>query len=286
MVHPTKDELKLFISNKLADPARVQSFETHLAGCEFCREYCDLQRQDLALLAEADSFQTTAADREYAERLFRQAMLGKVITLNLMPMPLHPAQAHLAADGVDKTTQAVTNLATLFSEEPELVLRVMRDSEKDFDYVQLIGADPELTAHAMIRIPEISREYVTDAFGKAVVPRGDLGDLEKLRWEIKLPDARFDLKPLAYDPEKIESTQEVVLETEQHDRIQITFASKTAGKQILIRVLELDGETDFGSVRISISQQQVQELKAITPRQVVPFALVDPNQGINIRLYR
>jgi hypothetical protein len=285
MVHPDRDALKLFVRKALRDAAQVGPVEEHLAECDFCRDYCELLRAEMASQAEVDAVQITDDDRKLSDSLFQQAMSGRVIALNLMTSP-SSRQVHLAADGAEKYAPAVTNLATLYSEDPELVLRVMRDSEKDTDYLQLIGAHPELTAHVMIRIPEISREYVTDAAGRAIVPRGELGDAESLKWEIKLPDARFELRPMIYDPEHVESLQEVTLETGQHDRVQVTFASKTAGKQILIKVLELDGVADFGSVRVSISQQTTHEVRDVAPHQVVPFAIIDPNQEINIRLYR
>ena len=286
MVHPTKDELNLFVSNRLTDTTRMRSIEAHIAECEFCREYCDLCRQELALQSEADAVEITETDRLIADRIYNQAMAGRVIPLNVMSTGQSLGQTHMAADGSGKTIRPAINLATLYSEDPEMVLRVMRDSEQDIDYLQLIGTDPELTAHVLIQIPEINKEYVTDDFGRAVVPKGELGDVETLHWEIKLPDVRFDLRPVVYDPEHVESVHEVTLETDQHDRILVTFASKTAGKQILIRVLELDGQTDYDSVRVSMSQQQLQEVKNVTPNQIVPFAIIDPNQGINIRLYR
>jgi hypothetical protein len=286
MVHPTRDELNLFVSNRLADTKRVQSVEAHITECEFCHEYCDLYRQGLALQSDADFIEITETDLLTADRIYSQAMAGRVVPLNLMTTAQSLGQNLMAADGSGKTVKSATNLATLYSEEPEMVLRVMRDFEHDIDYLQLIGTDPELTAHVLIQIPEIKKEYITDDLGRAVVPRGELGNVETLHWEIKLPDVRFDLRPVVYDPEHVESVREMTLETEQHDRILVTFTSKTAGKQILIRVLELDGQTNYDSVRVSISQQQLQEVKQLVPNQIVPFAIIDPNQGIYIRLYR
>ena len=286
MVHPTKDELNLFVGNKLADGEPARSIEAHIAECEFCRQYCDLYRQEQALQSEADAVEITETDRLMADRIYNQAMAGRVIPLNMMSTGQSLGQTHMAADGSGKTIRPTINLATLYSEDPEMVLRVMRDSEQDIDYLQLIGANPELTAHVLIQIPEIKKEYLTNDFGRAIVPKGELDDVETLHWEIKMPDVRFDLRPIVYDPEHVESVREVTLETDQHDRILVTFASKTAGKQILIRVLELDGETGFGSVRVSISQQQMQETKNVAPNQTVPFGYVDPDQGIDIRLYR
>ena len=286
MVHPAKNELNLFVGNKLADGGLAQSIEAHIAECEFCREYCDLYRQEQAVHSEAEAMEITEYDRWKADRIHNQAIAGQVISLNVMSINRSPEQTFMAADGGGKAVRPAASLATLYSEEPEMVLRVMRDFEQNIDYLQLIGTDPELTAHVLIQIPENKREYVTDDFGRVVVPKGELGNVETLHWEIKLPDIRFDLPPVVYDPEHVESVREVTLETDQNDRILVTLASRTAGKQILIRVLELDGQTNYDSVRVSISQEQVHEIKDVTPNQVVPFAIIDPNQRINIRLYR
>lgn len=285
-VHPDRAELDLFVSNRFADSARVRAIAAHLAECEFCREYCDNYRLQVAVETENDKTELTPEDRAFADRLYHSALRGKVIALNVLPTAPTFAQMYLAADGQSPESRPVTNLATLYSEDPELVLRVMRDTAQGIDYLQLIGADPELVAHALIQIPEIPREFVADASGRVNLGREELKEFEKLRWQIKLPDARFDLRPLVYDPEHVESVQEITLETEQHDRILVTLAGKTAGKQILIRVLALDGKSDFGSVRVSISQQSVHAVNQVTPNQIVPFDYIDPNQEINIRLFR
>jgi hypothetical protein len=286
MVHPTKDELNLLVSNNLSDIASRQLIEAHIAECEFCREYCDLYRQEQARQSGGDAMEITETDRLIADRIYNQAMAGRVIPLNMMITAQPLGQTHMAADGGSKSIKPTINLATLYSEDPEMVLRVMRDSEQDIDYLQLISVNPELTAHVLIQIPDIKKEYLTNDFGRAIIPKGELGDVNTLHWEIKLPDVRFDLRPVVYDPEHVESSREVTLETDQHDRILVTFVSKTAGKQILIRVLELDGQANYDCVRVSISQQQLHEVKSVTPNQIVPFAIIDPNQGINIRLYR
>ena len=285
-VHPDRAELELFVSNRLADPVRAQRISAHVAECQFCREYCDNYRIQLETETVVDKMELTSEDRAVADRIYQNALRGKAIALNVLPMAQNLAQIYLAADGLASGSQPVTNLATLYSEDPELVLRVMRDSAQGIDYLQLIGADPELVAHALIQIPEIQREFVADASGRVNLEREELKDYENLKWQIKLPDARFDLRPLVYDPEHVESVQEITLETEQHDRILVTLAGKTAGKQILIRVLALDGKTDFGSVRVSISQQSAHAVNSVTPNQVVPFDYIDPNQEINIRLFR
>lgn len=286
MVHPDRDALKLFVGKRLGDAKQMQAIELHLSVCDFCRGYCVQLRAEIASMSDAESFQLNSLDRQLADRLFHEAMSGRVIPLNIMPMPSPLLQACLSADGAKPEFPGVVNIATLYSEDPELVLRVMRDSEQTNDYLQLIGSDPQLTAHVMIRIPEINREYITDTAGKASVRRGELDHAQSLKWEIKMPNAGFELRPIVFDPEQVESSREVILETEQHDRIQVTFAAKTSGKQILIKVLELDGISDFGSVRVSISQQTSHEIRDIAPQQVVPFAIVDPDQEISIRLYR
>ncbi len=283
--HPEQSTLKAFVANELGDIGQLESIRAHIAECEFCREFCDDYRADLEAQTETAKVQPEQRDWTVADEIFSDVYAGRTISLNLLPAPRSISQMYLAADG-ERPADMVTNLATLFSEQPELVLRVMRDDARGIDYLQLISADPQLAAQAMIQIPEIQKQYVTDDTGKVLLARDELRDPESLQWEIKLPDARFTLRPLVYDPEHVESSREVILETEHHDRIQVVFETKTEGKQILIRVLEIEGEPNFGTIRVSIKQQNIHQVKEVAPNQNVSFNINDSDQEISIRLFR
>ena len=225
-----------------------------------------------------------AGARALADKLYGEAARGQIVKL----LPLTNASEknlRLAADSFDRARTPIVNLATFYSTSPEIVLRLMRDLDQGSDYLQLIGMDPKVTSHVLVQLPEIGREFATDDFGKAVIGRAEFADFEKLKWQIKLPDALFLLEPLIYDPDWTTTSKEVTIESEQGDRIRVTLEDKVEGKQILIRVLEFDGKAEFGEVRVMISQHEITEIKNATPDQTVLFETIDPGREISIRLF-
>ena len=286
MIHPSKHELNLFIDNGLDDAPRVAEISRHLEECEFCRQYWDNYRLYCEAGDEAAKGAISQAAWRLADRLYQQALSGKIVPLQFLPTDGAYERMLLAADSDSDFAPPVINLATLYSEEPEMVLRVMRDTDRNEDYLQLIGAEAELAAQVMIQIPELDREFITDAEGRVSLAGVELDDVEQLKWQIKLPDASFSLQPLHYDPDHTESAKEVSLQTDSGDRIEVIFEDKTEGKQIVIRVLELDGKTDFAPVRVAISQQETRRIKNVAANEPIEFGLIDPQQEINIRLFQ
>ncbi len=286
MIHPSKHALNLFVENKLEDSSRGAEIARHLEECEFCRQYCDNYRLYCEAGAEAAKGAISQAAWRLADRLYQQALSGKIVPLQFLPTDGAYERMLLAADSDSDFAPPVINLATLYSEEPEMVLRVMRDTDRNEDYLQLIGAEAELAAQVMIQIPELDREFITDAEGRVSLAGVELDDVEQLKWQIKLPDASFSLQPLHYDPDHTESAKKVSLQTEGGDRIEVVFEDKTEGKQIVIRVLELDGKTDFAPVRVAISQQQTPRIKSVAANEPIEFGFIDPQQEINIRLFQ
>ena len=89
-----------------------------------------------------------------------------------------------------------------------------------------------------------------------------------MRWQVKLPDAVFDLEPLLYDPDRALYTDGTVLESPDGDRVQVLLEGKTEGKLITIRVLELDGSPDYEPIRVVVTQQKSSRVAAISRTQL------------------
>jgi hypothetical protein len=197
-----------------------------------------------------------------------------------------PAVSFLAADGRAEREPTVKRIATLFSEDPEVVVQIMRNSARGSDYLQVQAEDSRHLAHVLVQIPEIGREFVTDVNGRSEIDLGSVENPDKLKWQIKMPEAVFALEPLAYDPDKVEYTREIQLQTDRHDRIEIRFEGRTEGKHLSIRVVELDGRADFGPVRVVVTQNtRVDSVSAVAgvPVEIGP---IDPESVISIRLYQ
>jgi hypothetical protein len=284
-VHPSAKELRRFVENRLDEPSAGRVRE-HLDECEFCRELCNSYQLFLDSINRTSKEGLPLKVSQLADRLYYYALAGKTFPLEPLLAEVPAPPFHLAADSEKEFAPHVQNLTTLCSESPEIILRVMRDLNKGQDYLQLISDDPALSARVMVQIPELKREFITDKSGRVTLESGTLDNIEKLTWQIKMPEAVFSLEPLVYDPDKTEYTEDIVLETERNDKIKVTFEGKTEGKQIMIRILELDGRTDFGRVKVSVSQQDVSVFKDIRRNELLSFDLIDANNEINIRLFQ
>jgi hypothetical protein len=284
-VHPSREQLSQYIDGTI-DESAARQIREHLKLCPFCRELVEDQRLLSDFIRKAADETIPAKALKLAERLYRQALAGKVIPLQ----PLLPRDAErplpLAAHGEHGPTPRLVNLTTLCSENPEIVLRVMRDLDQGQDYLQLISDDPVFSAHVLVQVPELEREFMTDENGRVTLEGGAFDRPEELTWQIKMPDAVFSLQPLVYDPDKTEYARDIVLETERRDKIKVTFEGKTEGKQITIHVLELDGSTDFGPVKVNILQGAASVMKRVSRHESFSFELMNSKDEIKIRLFQ
>ncbi len=283
-MHPSKTELRLFADERLEDSGKESQISTHLEKCEFCREFCDSYRLYSESIEIASQEEIPEKFKKLADRLFAESLSKNIIYL--IPFKKSTTSFSLAADGKKVPKAHVENLSTFYSDDPELVLRVMRDNTKGYDYLQLISDNQEIASNVLVQIPELKKEFLTDNQGRAKLEETLLMDLSHLKWQIKIPDAVFSLKPLVYDPEAVEYEKEVILETEKDDKIKIRFEGKTEGKQISIRVLQLEGRTDFGFVRVLVSQKDSKQIKDAAPDKMISFDITEPGVEIKIRLFQ
>lgn len=263
-MHPDKDILERFVIGLTNDPAMESKINEHLTGCEFCREYCEQFRHFLDLIDQKDTF-------------------GSIIPLRLLDERPDQDRIYLAADG--KGEEKIRNIATLYSENPEVVVRVMRDTQAGYDYAQIISDDPDLSANVMIHLPDIDREFIVDDSGLARLDGLEDIDLEKMKWQLKMPRAVFTVEPLAYDPDRIEESRDFVLETDNGDRLKVIIEDKTEGKQISLQVLALNGKTDFKDARVNILCKSLSLTKGSAPDEIVSFGPIDITDKIHIRIF-
>lgn len=284
-MHLSKEKLKLLIDNRL-DTTEIVEIEKHLKACEFCQEFVDNYKLLMNCLEKTANIELPQEAITLAEKLYHDAIKGKIIPLSILEPRENERSLQLAADGKQKVSPRVMNLTTLYSENPEIVLRVMHDEDKGEDYLHLISDDPSLSSNVMVQIPELDRQFITDDDGRAVIKNIELERFEHLKWQIKMPDAVFSLEPLIYDPDKTEYSKDIILTTDNNDRIKVTFEGKTEGKQIAIEILELDGSIDFGKVRVIVCHDESLSLKEAVLHKPVTFSLKDSQEKINIRLFQ
>jgi len=283
-MHPSQEQLRLYVENR-CNALESEIIKNHLAECSDCHSFCENYRDQIDSIDEYSDDVLPKEAEDLANRLYFEALRCSPIPLSLMRSEEFESGLALAADGESEPEQHIHSIATLYSDDPEIVLRIMRDPEQGFDYMQLICDNDKLVSGAMVQIPELEREILTDDHGYAKLDSMVSDDFMKLKWQIKLPDAVFHLDPLIYDPEQVLYSQETILTSDKNDRIKVKFEGKTEGKQISISILELNGKSDFENIKVIISQKDSSRIKAITVPEDISFKLTNTTDHIIIRLF-
>lgn len=282
-MHPPKEELEKHC-DKMLEGLQLAEIERHLSECEFCREYCEQYRHLAGDIAQSDDAEIDFYAQRITADIMAQLENGKIIPLFIISAPGISTPRQMAADGLTSKKDFMHSLITLGSEDPEIVLRVMHDPKTNADFIQLIGENTDYISNIIVRIPEIGREFLTDINGRAAIDT-PLTDVDKLKWQIKLPSAVFELEKIEYDAEKVESSSRTVLTSDRHDKIEIVFERKMSGAQINIRVLEIEGRAAEGTIRAVVAQKDAFDSRLLKPNQAAVFDITDPKEAIKIRLF-
>ena len=282
-MHPPKDKLERYC-DKVLEGLQLTEVERHLAECEFCREYCQQYRHLADEIAKSDDAKIDFYGQKITAGIIAQLENGKIIPLFIISAPGISIPRQMAADGPPEEKDFMHSLITLGSEDPEIILRVMHDPKTNSDFLHLIGENAEQTANVLVQIPEIGREFLTDINGRATIDT-PLTDIDKLKWQIKLPSAVFELEKIEYDAEKVESSSRTVLTSDRDDKIEIVFERKMSGAQINIRVLEIEGRAAEGTIRAVVAQKDAFDSRLLKPNQAAVFDIADSGESIKIRLF-
>ena len=284
-MHPSQEELRLYIENICIDSER-QKIQKHLSECRECSDFCE-QYSSLIKGIDHDGIDSKLSKNsmQLADKLYIDAVRSSPIKMNYMKSDMSQTEYALAADGQPEPEKHVHSLATLYSEDPDIVLKIMRDPQKNVNYLQLLCEDQDLISGAMVQIPERDQNVITDEQGYAELEDIDSDDINNINWQIKLPDAVFNLNPLTYDPDKVLYSQDTILTTGKKDRIKVRFEGKTEGKQISISILELNGRTDIENIKVVVSQQDITSLSQSQIQKEISFKILDSDHNIIIRLY-
>ncbi|HEQ99131.1 MAG TPA: hypothetical protein ENO22_07305 [candidate division Zixibacteria bacterium] len=286
-MHPSRDDLELYVIDNL-EPSRAEAVKEHLRACEFCREVVEDFKSFLESVDSISKQETPLRYKNLARNIFDRSLYGHRYNLSLITNQFDNSVHYLAADGEgsdDEAVPAVMGLATLVSDDPDLVLKIMHDSKQNSDYLQVIADDPAYYANVLVQSPEIDKGFVTDSNGKALISDLKIQDFQEHAWQIRMPDAVFSLEPFEYDAEQVEFSKEIILESDRDDRVKITFLRKSEGKQINIQILNLEGKSEFNPVRIAISQEDKSLSEILSKHDSLSFELKEKDSHIYIRLF-
>lgn len=205
------------------------------------------------------------------------------LSLTPLEMPIGAAAGYsLAADGVAVSAAGLQHRATLYSEDPEVILRVMHDPSTGRDTLQLTANDPSLTKHVFIHLSDPPAEFLTDEWGRAEITADSLGDPTAQSWRLQLPDASFVLKPL----EQPQSASETVINLPDGDSVGVTFLTDPKGLSLRVRPLRIHGQESIERVRVVVCQSggRWQAVDTRTPGECVA-ANLSSDSPIEIRLF-
>jgi len=288
-MHPTDDELAALAYAQGGRGEPAGAVQEHLKQCEPCRirvaEIEQWHRGTHDSMAEGLPEKAVSL----ADHVYRDAVrASRVILLTPMAMPQSIEPVHLAADGVTETDKAQTleHRATMVSENPELVMRIMRDPQSGKETLHLIGSDPRVTRHVLIHANDPPLDLITDAKGKATLTGLPMDNPADARWEIRLPDATFALSPLEELGAKHGDEREVTLSAGPDNEMSITLTEGPDGLALRLRLLRVNGRDTIEHARLVISQQSLGD-------RIVESALNQPcvvsglsaAQPIDIRIF-
>ena len=287
-MHPSDFELITYGGAAPVERGRMRVLAEHLQVCKSCRER----------LARLQAWRDTAVDslsqdlpeaaRSLGERVYQDALFARRI-IPLVPMPFDVAEepARLAADGgaAVEPPLGLRHLATLYSENPEMVLRVMRNPRTQEDSLHLLGKNPALTRNVLIHIVDPPMDFVTDQRGVANIGRGRLTDPPTLQWQIHLPDAIFVLRPLEHESSS-GGTDEFELAADGDNRLGVTLERAPEGMVLHLRPIAIGGRENPERVRLVISQgsteRRIVETRGAEPCMVGRLSAAAP---IDIRIF-
>ncbi len=281
MQHLTRSQLEEFCRGTLGDVEATR----HLDSCEFCRELCEQVKLQLLSADELGTALDAPDTGACKQRLWLESLCKTILPLKLLTQQPPQRPGLLAADSPRPQTADQYSLATMYSEDPELVMRVVRDNAAGKDYLQLIAESPEYYQHVMVRVPSQGREFITDREGRAEIGPVDTAGVQAWDWEIRMPEAIFQLSPLVHTARTADYSAETILETPRHDKLLVRFVGLPSEKQVTVEILELDGEENFSPVKILLVQDGQSESRQVAARQVTPFRLSDQTRRIDLRIF-
>lgn len=281
-MHPSDLELIRFARKPVAERDPRDPVAVHLAGCGLCRDELSLMEEWLADQKTQDS--TTPLRSPFEEAVLKLLQRpSSVIPLTILEMPQRTGVGHsLAADGVALPQAGLQHRATLYSEEPEVILRIMHDPATQRDVLQLTANDPALSGHVFIRYGDPAVDVLTNERGIAEIPAKSIDDPTALSWRVQLPDASFTLKAL----DTPQLPDETVIDLPDGDRIAVAVLSDTAGLSLRVRPVRIHGREQIGRFRAVVCQSGGRwQVVDTPPSGECVAANLSSDEPIEIRLY-
>lgn len=277
--HASRKEIIKLLDNMLAD-SQAKRLQDHIASCQFCAELYQNLQEEHGIHFEKSEVRISRKVAETAQKIYagklddlyqKTNVLQPGLIIELKPLVLEnvPKRPLLAADSQKEHAPEIEHFATAYSEEPEALVRLMRNNSLKKNFIQVVSADPKLFQNVLVESAELGCSVVTNDSGEADLPDVDLKNLSTARWSIRMPEAFFTLEPVEFDSDSMRGASEKILETQHGDKLRILLKSESGGVRIQIELLELHGNRDFESTRLAITLDNVTQLYQMSDRGAV-----------------
>lgn len=280
-IHPTREEFEKFFHGKL-EAELQQRMASHLEECEFCAEVAEVWQKYVSLMAEnwpnAQSLLVTDTHSrsKWSGRQFQ------LVPEFVLPQPSYG----IAADAQADPKLPVEHLATLINQEPEILLRVMRDNRSQQSYFHVASADRSLCDSVLIQSTKLGKAYLTDCHGRADISGITDTDFSTADWSVKVPQAEFNLTPASSNATLADQVDEATLQNERGDKIRISLESNSGAKQLRLEILSLEGVQDESPLIASISVDHQTTTHPASLSRPVIFSLDSIPAELQIRIFR
>ncbi len=277
-MHPSRDELSRYVTMSRAGQATDADVSAHVLVCEFCRGYCDNLAEFLQ--EEERAYQATVSVDEMVSRL--APARARIVSLSRLDDTDFGEQV-LAADSGGANSSPARSI--LVSETQDLVLTIANDPAGQSAQLQVTTAEANAAAFLLLEAPEIGRSFVTDANGRVEIERDMIGDPARLKWQIRLPDAVFDLERISDNPNLVRASTETELTTPQGDVVRVRLSDHPDGLSVAVRVVALHGRRDFKRARVMLTQPGLALIDEQTADGTSLFGSLDSAQAISLRVF-
>ena len=215
-------EQYLLRDNTLDEGVR-QHIHSHLSECDECRKIYDELR---TFYRELDA--TASPPRQQVQQL-TQSILTSPFKERLHPVKeslVDTSSFVLAAKTQDSQPHRFQRIVNFGSNRFSTLVRILYDQQEDVLLFYLMADDPKVSRHALIRLPGIHRELITDTEGKAELHQPDetwFSQIQKGELYVHFPMDEFAIRLPDAEPNTISQKSDLFSLTIRGDRQTVTF---------------------------------------------------------------
>jgi hypothetical protein len=147
----------LLLAPEKVDPDRRKEFELHLSACVECRELM-LFLRDIYEELKSHAGATNDQVEEFVSRLRDKERVVKLIPFRFIPDAAEfgdRVMTVLAAQSEPKDEYQYSSVCTLISKDERVLVRILKDNNRQSYRLFLVARDRPASSHATIRFPAL-----------------------------------------------------------------------------------------------------------------------------------